>query len=142
MEQILIPEGVSDKLKGKMIEKTSFYVSKDDSDENHLVITFTDGTYIDVVIEHDEDDGYFLYQHIPDYSWYDAFGYVLGEEFYYKKYFKQLIDIGVAEPIDENILKEEILKKKMNDELREYNQYENLKKKFENYNPKEKYGIE
>ena len=41
MEQILIPEGVSDKLKGKMIEKTSFYVSKDDSDENHLVITFT-----------------------------------------------------------------------------------------------------
>lgn len=86
MEQILIPEGVSDKLKGKMIEKTSFYVSKDDSDENHLVITFTDGTYIDVVIEHDEDDGYFLYQHIPDYSWYDAFGYVLGEEFYYKKY--------------------------------------------------------
>ena len=53
-----------------------------------------------------------------------------------------MIDIGVAEQIDENILKEEILKKKMNDELREYAQYERLKKKFENCNPKEKYGIE
>ena len=38
-----------------------------------------------------------------------------------------------------NILKEKILKKKMNDELREYEYYEKLKKKFENYNPKEKY---
>ena len=79
---------------------------------------------------------------IPDISWYnaDALGYISGEEFQYEKYFKQLIDIGVVEPIDENILKEEILKTKMNDELREYAQYERLKKKFENYNPKEKYG--
>ena len=30
----------------------------------------------------------------------------------------------------------------MNDELREYEYYEKLKKKFENYNPKEKYGVE
>ena len=142
MKQILIPEGISDKLKGKTIEKTSFYVDMDDSDENHLVITFTDGTYIGVVIEHDDD--YFLYGHTPDPSWYDAdaLGYVSGEEFHYHKYFKQLIDIGVFEPIDKNILKEKILKKKMNDELREYEYYEKLKKKFENYNPKEKYGIE
>lgn len=107
-----------------------------------MVITFTDGTYIGVVIEHDDD--YFLCPHIPDSSWYDAdaLGYVSGEEFHYHKYFKQLIDIGVFEPIDENILKEKILKKKMNDELREYEYYEKLKKKFENYNPKEKYGVE
>ena len=38
--------------------------------------------------------------------------------------------------------KEKILEKNMKDELREYAQYEVLKKKFENYNPKEKYGIE
>ena len=145
MEQIRIPEGISDKLKGKTIEKTSLYVTKNDYVENHLVITFTDGTYISVVIEYDDDGGdYFLYERIPDTSWYtaDILGYVLGEEFHYKKYFKQLIDIGVLEPIDENILKEKILKKKKNDELREYEYYEKLKKKFENYNPKEKYGIE
>ena len=144
MEQIRIPEGVSDKLKGKTIEKTSFCVNRGAYDENHLVITFTDGTYIGVVIEHDDDDDYYLYGRIPDISWYnaDALGYISGEEFQYEKYFKQLIDIGVIEPIDENILKEEILKKKMNDELREYEYYEKLKKKFENYNPKEKYGIE
>ena len=133
---------ISAKLKGKTIEKTSFYVDTDDSDENHLVITFTDGTCIAVVIEHDDD--YFLSPHIPDSSWYDAdaLGYVSGGEFHYDNYFKQLIDIGVIEPIDENILKEKILKKKMNDELREYEYYEKLKKKFENYNPKEKYGVE
>ena len=144
MKQIRIPEGISDKLKGKTIEKTSFYVNRGTYDENHLVIKFTDGTYIGVVIEHDDDGDYYLYGHIPDISWYnaDALGYISGEEFQYEKYFKQLIDIGVAEPIDENILKEEILKKKMNDELREYEYYERLKKKFENYNPKEKYGIE
>ena len=41
MEQIQIPKGLSDKLKGKTIEKASFYVNRDNSDENHLVITFT-----------------------------------------------------------------------------------------------------
>ena len=30
----------------------------------------------------------------------------------------------------------------MKDELREYAQYEKLKKKYDNYNPKEKYEIE
>lgn len=142
MEQIQIPNGLSDKLKGKTIEKTSFYVNRDNSDENHLVITFTDGTYIGVVIEYDND--YCLAENMPEISFYnaDAVGYISGEEFLYGTYFKQLIDIGVVKPLDENILKEAILKKKMDDELREYAQYERLKKKFENCNPKEKYGIE
>ena len=142
MEHILIPEGISDKLKGKTIEKTSFHPNMDDSGENHLVITFTDGTCISVVIEYDND--YYLDQHIPSLSWYnaDSIGYISGGEFHYRKYFKQLIDIGAVEPLDENFLKEKILEKNMKDELREYAQYEKLKKKFENYNPKEKYGIE
>ena len=142
MEQIQIPEGLSDKLKGKTIEKTSFYVNSYNSDENHLVITFTDGTYISVVIDYDDD--YFLSNCIPALGAYNAntLGYISEGEFHYRKYFKQLIDIGVVKPLDEDILKEEILQKKMNDEVREYAQYEMLKKKFENYNPKEKYGIE
>ena len=141
MEQIQIPKGLSDKLKGKTVEKTSFYANMCDADENHLVITFTDGTYISVVIDYDDD--YYLSENIPKLIWHnaDTLGYVLGEKFHYKKYFKQLIDIGVAEPIDKNILKEIILENNMKEELREYAQYENLKKKFENYNPKEKYGI-
>ena len=52
-----------------------------------------------------------------------------------------MIDIGVVKPIDENILKEKILEDNKKQELREYAQYEVLKKKFENYNPKEKYGV-
>ena len=143
MEQIRIPEGLSDKLKGKTIEKTSFYNNIGDYHKNHLVITFTDGTYICVCINYKNND-YYLYECLPDLNWYnaDGLGYVLGEEFHYRKHFKQLIDIGVLEPIDENILKKQILARKRNEELMEYQQYEKLKKKFENYNPKEKYGIE
>lgn len=142
MKHILIPKGVSDTLKGKTIEKTSFHPSMDDADENHLVITFTDGTYISVIIESDDD--YYLDEYIPALSYYnpDSVGYVSGGEFHYRKHFKQLIDIGVVKPIDENILKEKILENNKKQELREYAQYEVLKKKFENYNPKEKYGIE
>lgn len=141
MEHMLIPEGISDKLKGKTIEKTSLHTSMNHSDENHLVITFTDGTYISVVIEYDND--YYLDQYIPTLSWYnaDAIGYISEGEFHYRKHFKQLIDIGAVQPLDENILKEKILNRERLDELREYAQYEVLKKKFENYNPKEKYGI-
>lgn len=142
MEHILIPKGVSDTLKGKTIEKTSFHPSMDDADENHLVITFTDGTYISVIIESDDD--YYLGEYIPALSLYNSegLGYISGGEFHYRKHFEQLIDIGVVKPIDENILKEKILEYNKKQELREYAQYEVLKKKFENYNPKEKYGIE
>ena len=142
MGHILIPEGISDELKGKTIEKTSLYTNRDNSDENHLVITFTDGTCISVVIDYDDD--YYFEQYIPALTWYnaDSIGYISGDEFHYRKYFKQLIDIGAVKPLDENILKEKILESNMKDELREYAQYEKLKKKFENYNPKEKYGIE
>ena len=141
MEHILIPEGISDKLKGKTIEKTLLHTSMNHSDENHLVITFTDGTYISVVIEY--DDAHYLDQHITPLSCYnaDSIGYISEGEFHYRKYFKQLIDIGAVKPLDENILTEKILDKERLDELREYAQYEKLKKKFENYNPKEKYGI-
>ena len=141
MEHISIPEGISDKLKGKTIEKTSFHPSMNNSDENHLVITFTDGTYISFVIEY--DDAHYLDQYITPLSCYnaEAIGYISKGEFHYRKHFKQLIDIGAVKPLDENILKEKILEDNMKQELREYVLYENLKKKFENYNPREKYGI-
>ena len=142
MKHILIPKGVSDTLKCKTIEKTSFHANTNDADENHLVITFTDGTYISVIIEYDGDS--YLDEYIPALSWYnpDAIGCVSGGKFHYRKHIKQLIDIGVVNPIDENIIKEKILENNMKQELREYAQYEVLKKKFENYNPKEKYGVE
>ena len=142
MEHISIPEGISDKLKGKTIEKTSLHTNMNHSDENHLVIKFTDGTYISIVIEY--DNNYYLDQYIPALSCYsaDGIGYISEGEFHYRKYFKQLIDIGAVKPLDENILKEKILDRERLDELREYAQYEKLKKKYDNYNPRKKYGIE
>lgn len=137
MEQITIPEGISDKLQGKTIEKTSFCVNMNDADENHLVIKFTDGTYIGVIIDY--DNGHYLSESIPSLSCFNAnsIGYIRNEEFYYHRYYQQLIDIGAVLPLPENELKEEILRKKRIDELREYAQYEKLKQKFENYNPNE-----
>ena len=142
MEHTQIPEGVSDKLKGKTIEKTSFCVDRYNADQNHLVITFTDGTYISIIIEY--DNHYYLDEYITGLMCYDTddVGYISNGEFHYRKYFKQLIDIGVVKPLDENILKEKILEKERLHELYEYAQYEKLKKKYDNYNPKEKYGIE
>lgn len=141
MEHISIPEGISNKLKGKTIKKTSFYANRNDVDENHLVITFTDGTYISLMIDYDGDN--YLDEYIPALSCYspDAIGYISGGKFHYRNYFKQLIDIGAVKPLDENVLKEKILEKNMKDELREYAQYEKLKKKYDDYNPREKYGI-
>ena len=142
MKHISIPEGISDELKGKTIEKTSLHTSMNNSDENHLVITFTDGTYISVIIEY--DNGHYLDQYIPALSYYDAdcVGYISEGEFHYRKYFKQLVDIGAVKPLDENILKDKILDRERLDELREYAQYEKLKKKYDDYNPRKKYGIE
>ena len=138
MEHISIPKGISDELKGKTIKKTSFYVSRNDADENHLVITFTDGSYISLTIDYDGD--YYLDEYMPAVSLYnaDAIGYVSGGKFHYRKHIKQLIDIGVVKPLDEDILKEKILKNKLEQELREYAQYEKLKEKYEHYNPTEK----
>ena len=99
MEHISIPEGISDKLKGKTIEKTSLHTSMNHSDENHLVITFTDGTYISVVIESDDD--YYLDEYIEAaISYVESYGYIddLNKitiddiKNYYIKYLNKTID--------------------------------------------------
>ena len=142
MKQILIPSGISKDLQGKTIEKTSFYTNMGDTDENHLVIKFTDGTHISVIIDY--DNGYYLSEYIPSLSRFSAnsLGYIRNGEFCYRSHYQQLIDIGAVEPLPEDKLKEEILNKERIEELREYAQYEKLKKKYDNYNPRKKYGIE
>ena len=132
MKQILIPSGISKDLQGKTIEKTSFYTNMSD----------TDGTHISVIIDY--DNGYYLSEYIPSLSRFsvNAIGYIRNGEFCYRGHYQQLIDIGAVDPLPEDKLKEEILNRERLEELREYAQYEKLKKKYDNYNPKEKYGIE
>lgn len=137
MIRISIPSGVSDKLKGKTIEKTSFYTNMNDYDENHLVITFTDGTYIAICI--DNEDDYYLSDYLQGLSYYNInqIGYVVGDDYRYRQHFKQLIDIGVLEPLNEDIVKHKLLENKRLVEINEYSQYQSLKKKYEHYNPNE-----
>lgn len=139
MSQVYIDNRLSDKLNGKTIEKTSFYNSYGNNyDENHLVIKFTDGTYVLVTIEKDEE-GIHFGQHMPDAKHFspEALGYVVGDEFKYNDWCQQLIDIGVFNHIPEETLKATILEHKRRKELYEYKRYKELEAKYKDYNPTE-----
>ena len=137
MSQIYITSG-SDKLNGKIVDKISFYDSKCDYDENHLVIKFTDGTYILITIENDEGKICFG-QHLPKAEHFspESLGYIVNDSFKYNKCYQQLIDIGVLNYIPEETLQEAILEHKRKQEFYEYMRYKELEAKYKDYNPTE-----
>lgn len=138
MSQVRIANGISDELYGKTIEKTSLYNSYEGNcDENHLVIKFTDGTYILITIENDE--GVYFGQHMPKAEHFspNSLGYIANDSFNYYKCYQQLIDIGVLNHIPEETLKAKILEHKRKQELYEYERYKQLREKYKDYNPTE-----
>ena len=138
MTQVYINNGLSDALNGKIVEKTSFYNScVGNYDENHLVIKFTDGTYILFTITNDE--GILFDQFIPKAEHFspECLGYVVGDEFKYYNCYQQLIDMGVLNHIPEETLKATILEHKRKKEIYEYNRYKELEAKYKDYNPTE-----
>lgn len=138
MSQVYINNGLSDALNGKTVAKTSLYNSRvGNYDENHLVIKFTDGTYILITITNDE--GICFEQFIPKAEHFspEALGYVVGDEFKYNEWCQQLIDMGVFNHIPEETLKEAILEHKRRKELYEYRRYKELEAKYKDYDPTE-----
>lgn len=136
MSQVYITNGISDGLNGKTIEKTSLYNScVGNYDENHLVIKFTDGTYILITITN--DDGIFFDQFMPKAEHFspEGLGYVVGDEFKYYKCYQQLIDMGVFNHIPEETLKATILEHKRKQEIYEYKRYKELEAKYKDYDP-------
>lgn len=139
VKHIYIPDGVSKVLKGKTIEKTYYHRDFYDSSMNALIIQFTDGEYINIAI--DIDDDYFLNDnkfvpldedHISTYGRIDK-----NNNFVYYEHYRNLFEMGVIEPIPNDFVRDEILRREQEEEKREYNRYLQLKARFENYNPLE-----
>ena len=140
LTNIFLKEGITDKLNGKTISNVADSKSCDEYDLNYLVITFTDGTYINIIIERDDDGEPYLENGsvIPLTSYSPtSIGYVINNKFCYYKNFQNLIDIGVVEPLNEEETLKSIRERKKFVEINEYNNYLRLKEKYENYNPLE-----
>lgn len=137
IKHIRIPNGISKELKGKTIEKTYFNSDNYDEYNNVLIIQFTDGDYICVTIDYDEDN--YLYDgklfplsegNTTQYGHLDK-----NNNFVYYEHYRNLFEMGVLEPIPNDAVRDLILRREKEEEKREYNRYLQLKERFENYNP-------
>jgi acyl carrier protein len=137
IKHIRIPNGISKELKGKTIEKTYFNSDLYVESHNVLTIQFTDGDYICVTIDYDEDN--YLYDgelfplskgNITEYGYLDK-----NNNFVYYEHYRNLFEMGVLEPIPNDAVRDLILRREKEEEKREYNRYLQLKERFENYNP-------
>ena len=134
---IKLESGIKDTLNGKVIDTYAFNKGYGDGEEeSHLIIKFTDGTFICVGVELDESDGcdHILdNKHCPEIVKYHSLPcYVnIFGEFHLENYIRQRVEMGVVDPIpDEKI--EEIVKTEMEERRnKRYCQYLKLKEEFE-----------
>jgi hypothetical protein len=137
---IKLESGIQKTLKGKVVEKYAFNKGLGDGDEeSHLIIKFTDGTYICVGVVMDTMDAcdYILDNkycpEIEDYHSLPCYVDIIGK-FHLEHYIEQRVKMGVVDPMpDEKI--EEIVKSEMEERRnKRYEQYLKLKEEFENDN--------
>jgi hypothetical protein len=137
---IKLESGIQKTLKGKVVEKYAFNKGLGDGDEeSHLIIKFTDGTYICVGVVMDTMDAcdYILDNkycpEIEDYHSLPCYVDIVGK-FHLEHYIEQRVKMGVVDPMpDEKI--EEIVKSEMEERRnKRYEQYLKLKEEFENDN--------
>ena len=137
---IKLDSGIQKTLKGKVVEKYAFNKGLGDGDEeSHLIIKFTDGTYICVGVVMDTMDGcdYILDNkycpEIVDYHSLPCYVDIVGK-FHLEHYIEQRVKMGVVDAMpDEKI--EEIVKTEMEERRnKRYKQYLILKEEFENDN--------
>jgi hypothetical protein len=126
---IKLDSGIQKTLKGKVVEKYAFNKGLGDGDEeSHLIIKFTDGTYICVGVVMDTMDAcdYILDNkycpEIVDYHSLPCYVDIVGK-FHLEHYIEQRVKMGVVDPMsDEKV--EEIVKSEM--EERRNNRYKQL----------------
>ena len=134
---IKLDSGIQKSLKGKVVDVYAFNKGLGDGDEtSHLIIKFTDGTYICVGVDVDEMDAC---DHILDnkycpeianYHSLPCYVDIVGR-FHLENYIRQRVEMGVIDPMtDERI--EEIVKTEMEERRNNrYRQYLKLKEEFE-----------
>lgn len=134
---IILESGIKNTLKGKVVDTYAFYRGyKDCVEESHLIIKFTDGTFICVGVELDEADacGYILdNKYCHELTSYHSLPYFINIDgkFHLEGYIRQRVEMGVIDPMsDEKV--EEIVKTEMEERRNNrYHQYLKLKEEFE-----------
>ena len=137
---IKLDSDIKDTLKGKVIDTYAFNKGYGDGEEeSHLIIKFTDGTYICVGVVMDEMDccDYILdNKYCPEIISYNSLPcYVdIVGEFHLENYIRQRVEMGIIEPIT-NEKVEELVNAELEDRRnKRYKQYLKLKEEFENDN--------
>ena len=134
---IKLESGIKDTLKGKVIDTYAFNKGLGDGDEeSHLIIKFTDGTYICVGVVMDMMDAcdYILDNkycpEIVDYHSLPCYVNIIGK-FHLEDYIRQRVEMGIIEPMS-NEKVEELVKAELEDRKnKRYEQYLKLKEEFE-----------
>ena len=133
---IKLLNGIHEDLKGKVVDTYAFCTGVEDVEEqSHLIIKFTDGTYICVGAVSDDFDDYKIgfdnkyclegnaYHEIPHYF---VNGNVVLEQ-----YFEDRITMGVINPVDTEKIKTLTNEKITREKKRRYEEFLKLKKEFE-----------
>ena len=134
---IKLDSGIQKTLKGKVIDTYAFNKGLGDGDEeSHLIIKFTDGTYICVGVVMDTMDAcdYILDNkycpEIVDYHSLPCYVNIVGE-FHLEDYIRQRVKMGIIEPMS-NEKVEELVNAELEDRRnKRYKQYLKLKEEFE-----------
>ena len=137
---IKLDSGIQKTLKGKVVETYAFNKGLGDGDEeSHLIIRFTDGTYICVGLVMDTMDAcdYILDNkycpEIVDYHSLPCYVNIVGK-FHLEDYIRQRVEMGIIEPMS-NEKVEELVNAELEDRKnKRYEQYLKLKEEFENDN--------
>lgn len=137
---IKLDSGIQKTLKGKVVETYAFNKGLGDGDEeSHLIIKFTDGTYICVGVVMDMMDAcdYILDNkyctEIVDYHSLPCYVDIVGK-FHLEQYIEQRVKMGIIEPMS-NEKVEELVNAELEDRKnKRYKQYLKLKEEFENDN--------
>lgn len=134
---IELDSGIQESLKGKVVDVYAFNKGLGDGDEtSHLIIKFTDGTYICVGVDVDEMDccDYILDNkycpEIANYRSLPCYVDIVGR-FHLENYIRQRVEMGVIDPMSDEMI-EEIVKTEMEERRNNrYRQYLKLKEEFE-----------
>ena len=136
--RIKLDGGIHKTLYGKIVDTYAFSKGYENSEEtSHLIIKFTDGTYICVGIETDDwgSCNYILNnKYCAELSNYRSIPYLIdiNGKFHLPDYIREQIELGIIESMsDEKI--DEIINKELEERRKNrYKQYLKLKEEFEN----------
>lgn len=136
---IKLESGIKDTLKGKVIDTYAFNKGYGDGEEeSHLIIKFTDGTFICVGVELDQSDAcdHILdNKHCPELTSYHTLPYfidVVNGRFHLEGYIDDRVKMGVIEPMTSEKIEELVNAELEERRNKRYKQYLKLKEEFEN----------